>query len=73
MKKPEKTDNITQTVYLDPAGKHEPNFVWVAVNGRAWQIPKGKAVTVPWFVAEELRRSQRAARRRDDWVRENSR
>ncbi len=57
-----------ETVFLDRAGKSEQNFAWVAVNGRAWQIPRGKAVQVPWFVAEELRRAARAAVRRDEWI-----
>lgn len=58
----------TETVFLDRAGKNEQNFVWVAVNGRAWQIPRGQNVSVPWFVAEELRRSARAAQKRDEWI-----
>ena len=56
-------------VFLDRAGRDEQNFVFAAVNGKAWQIPRGTAVMVPWFVAEELRRAKAAERRRDEYVR----
>ena len=33
---------------------------WVGVNGKAWQIPRGKKTQIPRFVADELSRSEQA-------------
>ena len=56
-------------VLLDRAGGDGGRCAFVAVNGKAWQIPRGTPVMVPWFVAEELRRSAVAAARRDEFIR----
>lgn len=45
-------------VFLRPS-KDEPDKI-VGVNGVMYQIPRGKATMVPRFVAEELRRAERA-------------
>lgn len=45
-------------VYLRPS-KEEPDKI-VGVNGVMYQIPRGKPTMVPRFVAEELRRAERA-------------
>lgn len=37
----------------------EESSLFVAVNGKAWQIPRGKHVEVPKPVAEIIERSQR--------------
>lgn len=37
-----------------PRGADKGNDVWVCVNGRSWQIPKGQRVQVPAPVAEVL-------------------
>lgn len=47
-------------VRLPKAPKTEQNFQFVGVNGRTFQVPKGKAVTVPAPVAEVLARSEAA-------------
>ena len=39
--------------------KEEPNL-FVAINGKAYLIPKGKTSEVPDFVAKEIYRSQAA-------------
>lgn len=41
------------------ATNDEPNLL-VSVNGKNYLLPKGKTSNVPWFVADEIRRSQRA-------------
>jgi len=34
--------------------------VFVGVGGKNYLLPRGKTSYVPWYVAEELRRSERA-------------
>jgi len=58
-------------VFVDRVDGDGEDFVFVAVNGKAWQIPKGRTVNVPWFVGEELRRSKVARGRRDEYMRRN--
>ena len=40
-----------------PRGADKDHDVWVCVNGRSWQIPKGQRVKVPEPVAEVLQNS----------------
>lgn len=42
-----------------PIVSGEENTMFVGVNGKAWQIPRGKKVQVPKPVAEVIERSQR--------------
>ena len=42
------------SVTLPRAGGTEQQFVFVCVNGRAYQVPRGKSVEVPQEVFEAL-------------------
>lgn len=43
-----------------PKVSGEENTVYVALNGKAWQIPRGKRTQIPKAVADVLERSQAA-------------
>lgn len=45
----------------------DPNL-FVSVNGVNYLLPRGKCSMVPKFVAEEIRRSQRAAAKQDEKI-----
>ena len=45
----------------------EAPFQYVAVNGKAWQIPRGKKTTIPEHVAQVLERSQKAQEAADEY------
>lgn len=47
-------------VFLRPAETGEQNFVRVVVNGKAYQIPRGRQQMVPRPVYEVLARSEHA-------------
>jgi hypothetical protein len=47
-------------VFLRPAETGEQNFVRVVVNGKAYQIPRGRQQMVPRPVYEVLARSEQA-------------
>ena len=47
-------------VRLPKAPKTEPNFQFVGVNGKTFQVPKGKTVKVPKPVAEVLANAEAA-------------
>ena len=47
-------------VFCARGGDNEPNFVYAVVNGRAFQIPRGKQQLVPRPVYEILSRSEHA-------------
>lgn len=47
-------------VYLDRATGDEANFERVGVNGKMYQVPRGKTVMVPRPVYDVLRRSASA-------------
>ena len=47
-------------VRLPKAPKNEQNFQFVGVNGRTYQVPKGKTVKVPKPVAQVLAYSEAA-------------
>ena len=48
--------NIT----IPRARRGEDETYFVSINGTGYQIPRGKEVTVPDFVAAEIERSQEA-------------
>ena len=53
--------NEREEVYIPRgADREDPNF-FVAVNGVNYLLPRGKKSMVPKFVAEEIRRSEKAA------------
>lgn len=45
--------------YHIPRMSGEDPTVWVAINGKAWQIPRGKTVQIPKPVADRLDAVQR--------------
>lgn len=51
------------SVTLPRARYGEEENLFVAINGVNYIVPKGKAVDVPDFVAEEIRRAQEAEER----------
>lgn len=48
----------TKTVFLPRASETEQQFEFVCVNGKAYQVPRGKPVEVPTAVAEVLEHAQ---------------
>ena len=60
MKKPASPWNDLVPVFLSKALSGEQNFVRVVVNGRPYQIPRGKQQQVPRPVYEVLSRSEGA-------------
>ena len=48
----------TKEVLLPRAQENEQKFEFVCVNGRTFQVPKGKRVEVPLPVAEVLENAQ---------------
>lgn len=48
----------TRTVFLPRASETEQQFEFVCVNGKAYQVPRGKPVEVPAAVAEVLEHAQ---------------
>lgn len=48
-------------IYIPRGGDREDPNLFVAVNGVNYLLPRGKKSMVPWFVAEEIERSNRAA------------
>ncbi len=47
-------------VYFAKASENEPNYVRVVVNGRAFQIPRGRQQLVPRPVYDVISRSEHA-------------
>lgn len=52
------TKAATKTVFLHRASETEQQFEFVCVNGKAYQVPRGKPVEVPLAVAEVLEHAQ---------------
>lgn len=48
----------TKTVFLPRASETEQQFEFVCINGKAYQVPRGKPVDVPLAVAEVLEHAQ---------------
>jgi hypothetical protein len=48
----------TKTVFLPRASETEQQFEFVCINGKAYQVPRGKPVEVPLAVAEVLEHAQ---------------
>ena len=55
---PTKQAEETKSVFLPRASETEQQFEFVCVNGRAYQVPRGKPVEVPVAVAEVLEHAQ---------------
>lgn len=58
-------------VYLDRATGGEENFVRVGVNGKMYQVPRGKNVMVPRAVFDVLRRSSTAKAVTERYINQN--
>ena len=60
---------VMKTITLPRAGGTEQQSEFVCVNGRTFQVPRGKAVEVPapvYEVLENARRQLEAARKLED-------
>ena len=60
---PEDVWNVMKTIYLPRGQGNEEQSRFVAVNGRTFQVPKGKDVQVPLPVYEVLMTEEVAFRR----------
>ena len=66
---PEDVWNVMKTIYLPRGQGNEEQSRFVAVNGRTFQVPRGKAGEVPepvYEVLENARRQLEAAQRIED-------
>ena len=54
-----KNENRVEVFIPKGYAVEDPN-VFVSINGQAYVLPRGKRVTVPAAVAEELNRAERA-------------
>ncbi len=54
-----KADAIKKVTVRLPLSKNEKDDVFVAVNGKRYQIKRGVAVEVPWNVAKVLERKEK--------------
>lgn len=54
------------TVFVDKESG-EPPMLFVGINGKNWQIPRGKSVQVPKSVARMVEARQRMKRFRDEF------
>lgn len=63
--------NEKRTVFLPRAMGREQKFLLVGVNGRRYQVPRGKPVEVPLPLAERIEimldAEERAIKARDAW------
>ena len=48
----------TKSIFLPRASETEQQFEFVCINGKAYQVPRGKPVEVPLAVAEVLEHAQ---------------
>jgi hypothetical protein len=58
----------TVTKMLPKAGKNEPNFVFVSVNGKNYKIMRGVPVEMPREVAEVLQNADDARDEADSFI-----
>lgn len=49
-----------EEIFIPRAGAREDPNLFVSVNGKNFLIPKGKKSKVPRYIADEIRRSERA-------------
>ena len=61
-------DQSWVNVRLPKAGKNEPNFQFVSVNGKNYKVKKGESVMVPREVAEVLLHSDEANEEADSYI-----
>lgn len=53
-----KNNNVTMVTVKLPLTKEQQDDVYVAVNGKGYQIKRGVPVQVPDYIAEVLERSE---------------
>ena len=58
---------IMESVYI-PKAAGEDSHVFVGLNGKAWNIPRGKRWDVPKPVADILRASEEAKGKADEYA-----
>jgi hypothetical protein len=58
----------TVTKMLPKAGKNEPNFVFVSVNGKNYKVMRGVPVELPREVAEVLQNADDARDEADSFI-----
>jgi hypothetical protein len=51
-------------VFIPVRDKRDPNF-YISINDKSWLMPRGATYKLPRYVAEEIKRSQRAEAMRD--------
>lgn len=68
-KKPANEQKVA--VYLDRAAGGEDNYLRVGVNGRMFQVPRGKTTMVPRAVYDVIRRSNTAKIVTEAYMRQN--
>lgn len=58
----------TEEIFVERGSANdEPNLL-ISINGQNFLLPRGKTSTVPYYVAEEYRRSQRARAIMDEHI-----
>ena len=57
-----------EEVFIPRGNANDDPNLFVSVNGVNYLLPKGKSSLVPKSVAEEIRRSQRAAEKQDEKI-----
>ena len=55
------------TVFLPKIAGEDPT-VFVGLNGKGWQIPRGKSVEVPAPIAEILKNVERHQQKADEYI-----
>ena len=61
-----------ESIFIPKGDKNEENFLYIAVNGKAYQVPRGQTVQVPPEIAYEIRRAERAREKQDKFIEANS-
>lgn len=59
------TGDDREDIFIPRGTANDDPNLFVSVNGVNYLLPKGKSSRVPRAVAEEIRRSQRAAEKQD--------
>lgn len=62
------TGEEREEVFIPRGTANDDPNLFVSVNGVNYLLPKGKSSLVPKPVAEEIRRSQRAAEKQDEKI-----
>ena len=70
---PRKTANTDklkkyEQIYIPAARAGEERQTYISVNGKGMYVPKGKTVTVPRYVADQIRHTMRLEKRYEEDV-----